>query len=379
MFFFSEFILNKVRDSQRKLSDILRAALFQNDALLFDLIEFDDDFIFLEPSLFCFFLSHVDNKSKIQLEQILFGYIKDEMRPNKLIIKSDIFGIVNLPNLGYLKIVPNTLIKKPSKFIEQNLISNTFATNSKIRLCLHPTDHFSNQSNGVFFDEPIELSLNNHINELNLAVVFFQKKMINFWNLIISCTREFVVFSSPNFNSFAGIQNHGTAYFNVEKTKKSVVFFIDDIAHQCGHIIFNAITLDTESYLKVNKDFPLKNYTSNPQELRGVYGAFHGLFTYTTILFSLNTFLSDKSNSDEVLIHEALGRIGFYLSKFKHDLKIMNNSDILTEKGLEFRKQFEDSFWIIYDKWHKSISKFDYSNQPYIFQYQIFVALNPIS
>lgn len=357
------------------LADTIRMALYENNQSLFTLLEYENDVHFLEPSCFCYFLSDISFENKPSLEQILFGYISEEKRPLFLNVKADLFGLVNLPNLGYIRANPYEVLELSIQQVQQRLVSSQFVEKSSIRLCFHPTNLLASQGS-IKFDESVEQSLCNHHKQLTLATSFYQKHLSCFWQLIESCTREFVIFSSPNYNSFAGIQNHGTAYFNVENTRKSVVFFIDDIAHQCGHIIFNVLTLNFETYLKVPKDSPLSTHTSNPQELRGVYGAFHGLFTYTTILVSLNVFL--EKSTDSIFLHEAIGRIGFYLEKFEFDLKLMNNSLILTQKGLEFRKQLEDVYLQIHSRWYSEISNFDYSNQPYVFQYNLFNELNPV-
>lgn len=173
--------------------------------------------------------------------------------------------------------------------------------------------------------------------------------------------------------------HHGTAYFNTENKIQTPVFFIDDIAHQCGHIIFNVLTLDTPKYLKVPKDHSLKNYSTNPGEMRGAYGAFHGLFTYTCILDALDEVLQSQYFTDKNLRFEALGRIGFYLHKFYLDLKLMNNPEILTDAGLDFHRQFNEGFQEILARYKKEIQGFDYSNQPYTFQYDRFKESNLLS
>jgi hypothetical protein len=367
--------LETIHKNKAALSDTMRAALYEVNEFIFSKLDYESDAIFLEPALFCYFLSDVNQK--IPLEQVLYGYMPDAERPKSLTAISDGFGLVNLPNLGYIRTEPGSTVEVTPAFLRYNLLPDEFVPHSRIRLCLHATDHLAFQEGGVRFHEPPETSLKNHREELNRSVAFFQQYMSDFWEVVELCTREFVVFSSADYNSFAGIQQQGTAYFNIENTQKSAVFFIDDIAHQCGHVVFNILTLDTENYLKVSKDHPLSQYSPNPNEARGAYGAFHGLFTYSTILFSLSNFL--ENTPDPVLTHEALGRMGFYLQKFERDLKLMNNQEILTEKGLDFRKQFQEGYEYIYQKWQHKVHGFDYSNQPYIYQYHLFTKLNPLT
>ena len=89
--------------------------------------------------------------------------------------------------------------------------------------------------------------------------------------------------------------------------------------------------------------------------------------------------LQSQYFTDENLRFEALGRIGFYLSKFYLDLKLMNNPEILTDAGLEFHRQFNEGFQEMLARYKKEIQGFDYSNQPYTFQYDRFRESNLLS
>ncbi|NBA86611.1 hypothetical protein GVN16_12630 [Emticicia sp. CRIBPO] len=373
-FYISDLLLAQ---NQISLADTIRMAIYQENEVLFNLLDYENDILFLEPNCFCYFLSDIDPENRMSLEQTLFGYIAEEKRPSKIAVKADLFGLVNLPNLGYIQTNPFEVLWLSSQEIEQRLLSGKFVKNSSIRLCLHPTDHLSCQK-GVVFDESVEQSLAKHQKQLEKAIDFFQNQVSDFWQLITGVNNQFVVFSSPNHNSFASISHHGTAYFNVENKQKSPIFFIDDIAHQCGHVIFNVLTLEATKFLKVSKDYPLRGFSTNPQENRGVYGAFHGLFTYTTILHSLDKVLKSETLFDEKQCHEALGRMGFYMHKFYLDLQLMSNSEILTHDGLAYHKQFLDGYNTILLEYGKELALLDYSNQPYTFQYDLFNDLNPL-
>ncbi len=367
----------QLAQNQISLADTIRMAIYQENESFFDLLDYGNDSLFLEPNCFCYFLSNISSENKVSLEQTLFSYISEEKHPSEITLKADLFGLVNLPNLGYIRANPYEELRLSSQEIKQRLIANQFLKNSNIRLSLHPTNHLAYQE-GVIFDESVEQSLIKHQTHLDKATSFFQTILPDFWQLIEDSTREFVVFNSPNHNSFAGIMQQGCAYFNIENKQKSAIFFIDDIAHQCGHIIFNILTLETNKFLKVPKDHPLNGFSPNPQENRGVYGAFHGLFTYTTILHSLDKALKSRDLFDDIQHHEALGRMGFYMSKFYLDLQLMNNSDILTENGLEYHKQFYEGFNSLFQEYGQYLALFDYNNQPYTFQYDLFQTLNPV-
>jgi hypothetical protein len=323
-------------------------------------------------------LSDIKPENKMPLIQSVLGYMSVSNWPKSIELKADIFGLINLPNLGYIRAEPNQSLCFETAQIAANILPNQFIKNSTIRLCLHPTNHLCYEE-GMIFDEPVEQTVSKNTNALHQATVFFQEHLPDFWQVVENITCEFVVFSSPNHNSFAGIMQQGTAYFNVESKIQTPVFFIDDIAHQCGHVIFNALTLEASKYLKVPKDQPLNGFVEAPNETRGVYGAFHGLFTYTTILHGLDKVLDLENEFTDDLRHEAIGRMGFYVQKFAMDLKSMGNADILTDEGITFWKQFAEGCQYIGQKYGSMLQTLDYSNQPYMFQYDLFQTRNPIS
>lgn len=375
-----EFDLNRdlLLSNRASLSDIFRLSLYENNETLFSMLDYEDDIPFLEPSLIGYFLSANDFSNKIPLEQILLGYIPIEERVGSVLVKSDIFGLVNLPNLGYLRLNPNQLFDITLGEIYQELVPDKFILNSSIRLNLHPTNHLA-YADGIIFDEPVEETLHKNIDSLNTAITFFQENLVPLWTLVKDTTREFVVFSSPNHNSFAGINHQGTAYFNTgNKKQQSPVFFIEDISHQCGHVIFNILTLQTNDFLKVNKDCSLKNFSHMPNEMRDVYGAFHGLFTYTTIVYSLSKIIDLSHSYSNGFVIEAKARLGFFMSKFSIDLKVLNNSEIFTENGLYYHSMFDDSYQYVEKNYCTFYKSFNYLHQPYIFDFEIFKKENHI-
>ena len=83
-------------------------------------------------------------------------------------------------------------------------------------------------------------------------------------------------------------------------------------------------------------------------------------------------------------IHEAKGRIGFYLQKCKSDLlnfeKVINYhnglQNVLSTEGIEIYQNIENKYFEILEK-HKETIQFIYINQPYNFTYSEFLKLNP--
>lgn len=78
-----------------------------------------------------------------------------------------------------------------------------------------------------------------------------------------------------NTNSFATINAHGIAFFNVYQEEYDEVFFVDDISHQTGHIIMNTFWFKRKEHLIINENENIKAITQEPQEYRSFYILFH--------------------------------------------------------------------------------------------------------
>ena len=355
-------------------SDNFRKLLYQKSQSIFDNLDYEDDSIFLEPALICYFFS---NRNTISLEQILYGYSEKVIDLDTTVVKSDVFGLVNFPNFGYLRTKPKYTFSINVCKIQENIVPIQFVSNSKVRLCLHPTEYLG-YSPKVKFSEPIEKTLYKNVDSLNQATDFFQNHLTNFWDVIIAVTREFVIFSSNNRNSFAAINHHGTAYFNTENRDVSSIFFIEDIAHQCGHIIFNMLTMETNDFLTFHRNVPLNKITHQKEDERTIYGAFHGLFTYTTIVYALSKVIDLEIIFNKSEIMEAKARLGFFMMKFSTDLVIMKKLDIFTKEGVRYYYMAMDSYKFIKENYQYAYYNFNYVKQPYNFDFSIFKEENKI-
>lgn len=386
-----EFPINKdvVLQNQGELADTIRTLLYKENAKLFSKLNFDDDTPFLEPTLFYYFLATDKKLITPTLEQSLVGYILPKYRFEKFKAISDSYGFINLPGVGYLRTEPNKTFDilwnyesnkfsvegYPFKYIEDKFIHDT-----RVRLCKHHTfliSQLSLDGKMVRFNESSEETLKNNLIFVEKALSMIKTLSRDFYELLILTTRELVILNSPNIYSMAAISYHGTAFINTEGYEHDEIFFIDDIAHQCGHIIFNALTLQTTNYLKVHKETFLRDFISEKREGRTVYSAFHGLFTYTTILYFLDLSLENFKFSRKQK-HELIGRIGFYRMKFGNDLVSLTNSEIFTSKGLEFVEQFRLGYNYISYKYKEFIEEMNFEGSPYVFGYDFFKNLNPI-
>jgi hypothetical protein len=166
------------------------------------------------------------------------------------------------------------------------------------------------------------------------------------------------------------------AFLNA-KPSDDEVFFVEDIAHQCGHIVFSAITFDVSEILDVLPNTPLATITGRTDEPRTVYEALHGVFTEAVMLHCLSECDRHSLFAGRQQ-HELIGRLGFIVRRFGSDLSNLSRANLFTERGewlfAEIAKEFKAAYESLWDR----IRYLDFSNQLYNFSYLHFAELNKI-
>lgn len=387
-----EIDLKSLKNNLENLADINRKMIYEEKPDLIQYLEYENDRIFLEPTLFFYTKDNKSYNFTTSIEQLIFGYSNDKTAFDEMLVISDSNGYINLPGYGYLKTIPDNkfyfkvnpdgqeikLLNKNRESID--FISNNFKylEGTKIKLIEHQPEILSNYL-VTHFNEPVAKTVENYHKDISSAFEIIKQLSPNFSELLEKTNLEFCVFNSkmPPY-SMAALFYFGTAFMNTNNEKHGNVFLIDDISHQAGHTLFYGLTYDFGTYLIPPPSTPLKNFTKFKGEARDVYGAFHGLFTYTAIIDSLTKFIENNIYKDNLEHTEAIARLGFYMNKFIEDLKDLNNKDILTTVGFSHYEMFHAGYNIIESKYKHIYSTLDYSNQDYIFNFQKFLDLNKI-
>lgn len=387
-----EIDLKSLENNLENLADLNRKMIYEVNPDLIQFLDYENDSIFLEPTLFFY---PKDNKSysfTTPIEQLIFGYSNNKAAFDEMLVISDSNGYINLPGYGYLKTIPNNkfffkvsqdgqeikLLNKNKENIDFIFEEYKYIAGTDIKLINHEPEILSNYL-VTHFNEPVAETVNKYNQYISLAFDSIKKLTPNFANLLEKTNKEFCVFNSkmPPY-SMAALFYFGTAFMNVNNEKHGRVFFIDDISHQAGHTLFYGLTYDFGTYLIPPPTASLKNFTKLEGEARDVYGAFHGLFTYTAIIDSLTKFIETNMYIDKLEYTEAIARLGFYMNKFAEDLKDLNNKDILTSVGFLHYEMFFAGYNLIETKYKQLYSTLDYNNQGYIFNFQKFLELNQI-
>lgn len=378
------FVNNSKRDIMQIVNIIddiistIKILIYKENPLLLDKIDFNNEDVFLDPLLFSYF----NNKNlfpKEVLEEILQGYFMAK-KPLKIEFSYNKKDVAYIPNKGYFK--------KGEKICYNPI---AFIRNTKIEILTHPicllepifksaSNNKINESNFVI-DKTL---LDKNIGFLTKAFQLIKESSPQHFKLIEKCCKKCIMFKTDpeNTNSFATIQAHGIAFLNVYQDDYDEVFFVDDIAHQTGHIILTTLFFNTKNIYKIDETQTIERLLKE-NDNRTIHIILHALYTYYTSFLCLDNCITQNLFNEESK-KEAISRIGFYLRRCEYDINIFEKiidhfgsiEYILTIEGIEIYSLIKTKYLEIINKWDSKITNFNYSNQPYNFTYKNFKILN---
>lgn len=358
-----------------EIENTIKTLLFQKTPDLVKELDFENSKCFSEPLLFILLQQSLIDKNKVS--QYLQGF-KFKQKPIVVDTLLNRENIAYLPNLGYYS-------SKPSKIHEIQ-----FLQNSNIELLINKNDDllkvFNISASENERQNLVEISkqlILKYRRALENSISILKNCCTEHFSLIEKCCKKIVLFKTDpqNTNSFATINAHGIAFFNVYQDDYDEVFFIDDIAHQTGHIILNTLLFNREKYFKVDVNQSVAEIIKDPKEYRDIFTLYHALYTYYTSINCLQNAIEENLLSPKQE-KEALGRIGFYLLKYKSDI---NKIEKIAESFGGSKNVFKDQNLMLYDKILKyyysldSKEKYDsynFSNQPYNYTHKNFLEVN---
>ena len=381
--------VNRLLTGMAQLANFSRINVYQENEDIFEALDFDDERVFLEPALIYNRTENHKGVCGLPIEQLLWGALAEKERPSRLEVQTCAEGWLKMPNWGYFKTeLSSTMMNLnwhspgilPTLTLGSELLPATFypevvLPNSSIRITRNRPNLYRDL--GAHLNEDVSITYNKWAPFLVKAFGIMQEVVPEYCKLIELSTKEISLFSSDNQNSFASMAHFGTCFINVDDPDYDEVFFVDDIAHQCGHTILYAITLTSSELFVLAPDTPLVTLGNNTVagEHRSLYEAFHGLFTYTTAVHCLDQSLQLGLFKGKQ-IREAIGRIGFYMRKFNYDLRQLSMAGLFAAQGLVYYNMFKSSYNLMLNK-YRMLPPVDYSTQPYTFNLKIFIAENP--
>ena len=382
---------NLVKGRENLIQNV-KLVLYKKDPQIFDKIDFENDQIYLNPLLFAVLTSKKIN----DFNQAIWHFCQE----TKIEINIDESGYIYISNLGFFhleeKVGKVSFIKNNNFEIifEGKLVKYKFEASklilSKFELLYHPVFLL----NEHFFDEfgtnvPVEITNTSKKFEPYLITALNHIKNVNpeWYKLLEENLKKIILFEdkSGRRNSFATQSVHGCIFLNCFQDNYNEVFFIEDIAHQAGHVIFNTFLASNPNIYKCDKNHEifLNREIDEYNEPRELYVMIHAMYTYESILQCFVKCLDNNIFSGSKR-HELLGRIKYTLYKFLRDFELLSINDeqgkniFFTDEGLEILNWFKETFILVCNKYGDELDLVDISNQPYNFSYSKFLELNPL-
>ncbi len=375
---------------QRHLADAMRALLYKAAPDIFEYFADADDDVFLEPLLFAYFARQ---NSHITLQQILLGYVAADDQPELTEVYADANGIVYLPQIGYFatEVRSRTLALKNlgtsgwAIFDGDARVGHVFldiwtipGTNIEILCHCNPLLEsvlLESTANAADFRPLAPDQIGKQIPHIERALAVIRAQWPEYYDALCRTVRQIVMFESKSLNSCAAVATHGVALFNIGEAVDEV-YFIDELLHQGGHVVFNAITVQRRDFLTGDPDSPMVEADGFAHR-RSVYTVLHGAYTEFAMMEGMrrceeNCLLSGRK------AHELVGRLSCISQKAAIDLEHLRRVDAFTEKGDWLYGALASGFERTRMARPDLLSRYDMSNQPYNFSYEQFARLNPL-
>ncbi|HWN66133.1 MAG TPA: hypothetical protein VNM90_00770, partial [Haliangium sp.] len=298
---FMRWLAEAVASGQTHLANTLRALVYQADPELFEVLEEADPDVFLEPLLFAHFAVQ---QPSVPLPQIIVGYVDAAMRPEAVEVRSDAAGTIYLPRIGYfltdardrtLVLCWDAETGRASVLDGDTPVDFRFEElpripGTRIELLGHGAPMLADlvaesTAQPVSF-RALDARAHGHVDHLGAAMEIIRAQWPAYHALIQATVRQVVLFESATLESFATVSAHGVALLNVS-ARDDEVFFVDDLLHQCGHVMFNAATARRKEYVAVDPDTPIGSFNGHPDDVRSVYVVLHGMFTELAMVHGL--------------------------------------------------------------------------------------------
>ena len=333
-----------------------------------------------------------DHTSALTIPQVVCGYMDPTQRPDTLAVQSDRLGTVWLPGMGaFTGVAPNqnfTLhfngqqppaLMAANQPVQANFTAAQYLEGTQIELmpCYQASYDYLFSTRGVLptFDT-VPQPISQFLPALQEATDLIKEYYPWYYQNLLATTARLMVYQHPTQLSFADWESHGTGYLN-SYFGEHMLFFLEDILHQCAHVIFYAVTVDRESFFTVPYNDALYLHTDHDvNEYRLLYGSYHGLFTQSCINCFYDIAL-EKGLFKGHELHEVHGRLSDNMKRFDTALQWLGRESIYTERGLALYNTFKDIHRALDQKYHDLVHRFDTNNQPYLFSYRKFTSLNP--
>jgi hypothetical protein len=184
-----------------------------------------------------------------------------------------------------------------------------------------------------------------------------------------------VLFDLDTVNSFAAPLAQGAVFLNAA-LGPGHVFFAEDLAHQGGHVVFAAATIDPASYFTQAPGTLMREVGGHPDDTRSAYVVLHGVVTETLMAHVLELAI-DGGELDRSRRHEAEGRLAFILHRLAADITNLGRFHPFTDRGDALVSAAAAFCRAALGRHRALLERADLSGQGYNFRYHTFLERNP--
>ncbi|QSB05191.1 hypothetical protein [Natronoglycomyces albus] len=312
---------------------------------------------FLEPRLFTQFSQPTFDLTTLQ--QLLLSQFQE--RTVLIAVKTDSQGAISIPGLGTCDTGTPATTGTATYLTSGNQLSvqlhGQAAQTFKLKAAVHvpgteielvryldPAVSAFLRSHSVDFEKTqLVFPTAEHREQIARALTLIERASPAFHTMLHESIRSLCLYHHPSDASFAALGIHGMLFFNVPTTT-TVGYFIDELAHQGGHVLFSEATLHRQDFFTVDPDTPMSEVIGD-DDARSAYDTFHGLYTEFTVSQILNAI----SNLGVAKADEATGirhHFDIVMEHSSRDIALVEScaEKLFTSLGHRVFAQFKDSY-----------------------------------
>jgi len=389
---FLAFSERRFTDGQGELANAMRTLVAREEPDVYEALAAEDDATFLEPLFFTYFFA---KPPPIELPQLAIGYVPAASRPSELPIRTDARGRAYLPNVGHLVTSRAdealtaswdaasrgfALRDEQGRAVAHTVRERRLVPSTEIELLWEGNpllDATFTDVDAVSVNRPIPSVGPSHEASISRALTLIAEHEPGYSVLLRRATRQIFAFSYPRVNSFATLNAHGIVFFNAAD-RDDEVYFVDELVHQCGHVVFNAMTVKRRELFLADPDAPIADICPHVsrREIRSLYTVLHGLYTERAMVECLRK-LDERAVFEGRKAHELRGRLAFIFRKMQIDVANASHRGLFTPFGESIVDVFRETFTRT-ERERPDLFRHVLEGQPYNFDYALYARHNPI-
>jgi hypothetical protein len=394
--------IEEVEKGKAYFAELIKILFFKQNEELISLLDINNDDIFLDPFIFAYF-NDDDAENKVTLEQLVYGYILDEKKPEHISAIIDNEGILYLSNIGYFKINELDARNKKCDFFYNKRDYKIFCENKNIAFSFYPLLFADDEAKleVMQFQHPLlkpyfkvlrpgypnqgevceveiyDISKFQYQN-LKKAVVFIKNYFPLIYETIVASNKKVAIFGNQAMLPFAAQNTLGISYISSLYTD-SYIFFMEEMLHQASHNLFRYMSYNKPMYFKIDVENEiLGKYINNSNEKRNIYNVFHGVLTITQRLICFKYIIENKLLTG-IDLHELIGRYCDQYRRHHAGLEKLNLDTVYTELGKKLYLEMDNASEESLSYFRDIAKKYNVKEQPSEFNFQQFLVLNPFN